>query len=332
MILLLSQRYDYSTQLITRWLVSMEKSFLRINKNERSMSLQHIDLKKKELVVKRNGQTYNLLDFNAVLERRSGFTVQDLVNDSQVLEESLFHEETSYHKEHVLKEANELIDFIHYYIENTSVKVIGKYEHRKLNKLKVLYLATSLGLSVPETFVVSTKADLIRLTKEYCNNIITKAISDGVYLFTNLHGYYSYTERLTLDTITSKLSTSFFPSLIQKEVKKLYEVRSFYLEGAFYSMAIFSQSDKATQTDYRKQGKAKLASRMVPYQLPDATSALLTKLFQVLNLTTGSADFMVDEKGEHVFLEINPVGQFSMTSIPCNYQIEKIIAEKLSCI
>lgn len=32
---------------------------------------------------------------------------------------------------------------------------------------------------------------------------------------------------------------------------------------------------------------------------------------------------------DFVFLEINPVGQFGMTSNPCNYNLDKIIAEKL---
>jgi len=33
--------------------------------------------------------------------------------------------------------------------------------------------------------------------------------------------------------------------------------------------------------------------------------------------------------GDFIFLEINPVGQFGMTSIPCNYFLEKKIAEHL---
>ena len=30
-----------------------------------------------------------------------------------------------------------------------------------------------------------------------------------------------------------------------------------------------------------------------------------------------------------VFLEVNPVGQFGMVSLPCNYQLEKRIAQYL---
>jgi D-alanine-D-alanine ligase-like ATP-grasp enzyme len=47
------------------------------------------------------------------------------------------------------------------------------------------------------------------------------------------------------------------------------------------------------------------------------------------NLNTGSIDIIKDNNGEYIFLEVNPVGQFGMTSIPCNFYLEKKIAEYL---
>jgi hypothetical protein len=35
------------------------------------------------------------------------------------------------------------------------------------------------------------------------------------------------------------------------------------------------------------------------------------------------------KKGEYVFLEVNPIGQFGMVSAPCNYNLEKKIAQYL---
>ena len=45
-----------------------------------------------------------------------------------------------------------------------------------------------------------------------------------------------------------------------------------------------------------------------------------------LYLNFGSLDFIVDKNYNFYFLEINPVGQFGMTSTPNNYQIEKEVA------
>ena len=48
-----------------------------------------------------------------------------------------------------------------------------------------------------------------------------------------------------------------------------------------------------------------------------------------LELNSGSIDLILDKKNRFVFLEINPIGQFGMTSFPCNYSIEKEIAKYL---
>ena len=48
-----------------------------------------------------------------------------------------------------------------------------------------------------------------------------------------------------------------------------------------------------------------------------------------LEYKTGSIDLLLDTENNYYFLEINPVGQFGMVSIPCNYNIEKKIAEYL---
>ena len=49
-----------------------------------------------------------------------------------------------------------------------------------------------------------------------------------------------------------------------------------------------------------------------------------------LKLASGSFDIIVTKSNEYVFLEVNPIGQFSQVSIPCNYFIEKRLAEILT--
>jgi glutathione synthase/RimK-type ligase-like ATP-grasp enzyme len=48
-----------------------------------------------------------------------------------------------------------------------------------------------------------------------------------------------------------------------------------------------------------------------------------------LGLETGSIDLIRTPDGRTVFLEINPVGQFGMISHPCNYNLERVVAEHL---
>ncbi|HEY0036114.1 MAG TPA: hypothetical protein VGB66_05465, partial [Longimicrobium sp.] len=48
-----------------------------------------------------------------------------------------------------------------------------------------------------------------------------------------------------------------------------------------------------------------------------------------LEMRTGSIDLIRTRDGRHVFLEVNPAGQFGMVSHPCNYGLEKKVAEYL---
>jgi hypothetical protein len=48
-----------------------------------------------------------------------------------------------------------------------------------------------------------------------------------------------------------------------------------------------------------------------------------------MTLETGSLDLIRTPCGRHVFLEVNPVGQFAMVSEPCNYPLFRRVAEYL---
>ena len=94
-------------------------------------------------------------------------------------------------------------------------------------------------------------------------------------------------------------------------------------------MAIFSQKDNKTQEDFRNYNRTK-PNRFVPYVLPDNICKSIIKLMKKMNLKTGSIDLIKSANdNKYYFLEINPSGQFGMVSKPCNYYLEKKMAEYL---
>ena len=93
-------------------------------------------------------------------------------------------------------------------------------------------------------------------------------------------------------------------------------------------MAIISQEDQKNMIDFRNYN-LKDPNRFVPYKIPSFVEAKLRNVFDELQINTGSVDLVKDINGNYIFLEINPIGQFGMTSIPCNYNLEKKIAEYL---
>ncbi len=93
-------------------------------------------------------------------------------------------------------------------------------------------------------------------------------------------------------------------------------------------MGIFSQNNSKTKEDFRNYDQ-NLPNRNVPIKLPLDIEGKLKKLMKKLNLNSGSIDLIYTIDNKYVFLEVNPVGQFGMVSFPCNYNLEKKIAEFL---
>ena len=124
------------------------------------------------------------------------------------------------------------------------------------------------------------------------------------------------------------MKLTFLPTLFQPLIEKKIEIRSFDLKEEVYSMAIFSQHSKQTQVDFRKYN-IETPNRKVPFALPSRIKAQLLCLAKSIGLDTGSADFIYTKEGAFIFLEINPVGKFAMTSSPCNYYLEKKVAAYL---
>jgi ATP-GRASP peptide maturase of grasp-with-spasm system len=210
-------------------------------------------------------------------------------------------------------------------------KVLGNFKNQSPNKIETLYLAKTCGIIIPPTVITNKRSDLLDFYDKCKGEIITKSIKDIVSIDSsstnNEKIYQQYTEAINRKFIENGPS-EFFPSLFQKKIKKSYEIRSFYIKGKFYSMAIFSQLDPQTAVDFRCYNQEK-SNRNVPFKLPFKVEQNLKKLMDLMDLDTGSIDLVRNISGEYVFLEINPVGQYGMTSAPCNYNLDKIIAEKL---
>ena len=203
------------------------------------------------------------------------------------------------------------------------------YDNEK--KLLTLQLAKEIGIKIPETYICSKKT-ILQKTFNSQKNLITKGLQNGLTITSktndgSAYSYYNLTSKILEDDI-NEINTTFFPSLIQQKIDKLFELRIFYFSGTFYSMAIFSQKDLTTNVDFRNYNVEK-PNRNIPFILPTDIQNKLQLLLDKLLLNTASIDMIYTPEKEYVFLEVNPEGQFGMVSSPCNYHIERLISEYL---
>ncbi|WP_395045247.1 grasp-with-spasm system ATP-grasp peptide maturase [Flavobacterium sp.] len=308
MILILSEEDDSSTTDVLQWLNTLNKKWFRINETDK-IELEFIG---DDIVFKMNSSSFLLSEIKSFWYRRGYFNV------------------TGFEKTHIEQidmlrneEIRTFIQFLHYRLYK--IKHLNSFKNSSVNKLIIGDIARKFKLKTPNDFIISNKTYLSKILDNSRERYITKVISGNCMQDFDDFTIINFTSLIDLKKVNSE---NFFPSLAQNYIEKKYELRIFYLERNFYSMAIFSQNDDQTNIDFRNYNKTR-PNRCVPFKLPNEVEEKITALMEKIDLNCGSIDMIVTLENEYVFLEVNPVGQFGMVSFPCNYNLEKKIAEYL---
>lgn len=320
MILIISSNDDISTNEVIDWLDYYDVAYTRISANH-PILIHHLSYSDHciDLTFSAGEHCFQWAEIRSVWYRRSYLGLKEF-NIQYATSES-FDQAIS----HQLLLENKLLHEAFWSILRT--KSINTEQGNQLNKLVVLESCRNYEISIPESLVTSSKEELSSFFEKHQGNIITKNFSPGIFI-RNDYGYISsQTQMVTIEMIES-MDNFFHPVLVQQNVSKAFELRIFFLFNEFYSSAIFSQNDEKTRLDFRNYNWEK-PNRTPTFQLPQEMQDKLGKLMTRLGLNSGSIDMLVDKSGSYYFLEVNPVGQFKQVSAPCNYNLEKIIAEKL---
>lgn len=310
MILIFSISDDYSTSRVINWLKTLNKSFIRINEQT---NVKLVSLTEKDFVLAVDGQIVKSDEITKVWYRRGDI--------------DLLKHFTSKEIDHYLSTENaSLMQYLRYTFDKK--ESINNFKTRDLNKLYLLDLCKKFKVLAPNFVVTGSKATLLDFYRKE-HNIISKPLHAPLSMFGADNSFHmAYTTEITRTDI-AQLPDEFVPTFFQKTIEKEYEIRGFYLEGNFYSMAIFSQQNTQTKVDFRNYDNAK-PNRLTPYQLPKYYQHQLKKLFDYIGLNCASFDVIFSKKDhQYYFLDLNPIGQFGMVSTPCNYNLEKEIALSL---
>lgn len=297
MIYIVSEINDVSTNKVLEWLYFYNNSFIRINTDHDEFNLT-IDIE----------ENY-FLDKNIFWIRRGYFPFI-----KKELKNTIYQK---YLRDEYLR--------ITFFIEKYAKNIFGSfYKEENNNKLKNLLSAKKAGLKIPRTIISNNKNELLKRIEDK-KKYVCKPINNTFSYSDNkkiING-----EGTTLLDI-NKLTNTFSTSLIQEYIEKKFEIRVFFIQNTFYSMAIFSQNDEKTKIDYRNYNIEK-PNRCVPFILPKDILKKLKIFVSENEYSTGSIDLIYSIDNQFVFLEINPMGQFDWLSGNCNYHIEKKIAEIL---
>jgi hypothetical protein len=284
------------------------KNYIKINQND--LFSERVLLKLNNFSVEFDNVTIDLTKKNSIFFWKSEYKSIDLSRRGSAVNASS-------------DEYNLTLDNIFDFLSH--INTINNYSNSQVSKFNQLIEAKKVGLKIPQTYLLNHKKDLFQIKKENIN-IISKGF-EAHTIIEDDKTFITYTCEIIQKDIEA-LNDYFFPSIIQNKIIKDAEIRVIYFYGKTYPVAILSQQNQMTETDYRNYDISNPNIR-VKFKLPNYIETKIIHLMKKLNLNFGSLDLIKTLDNEYIFLEVNTMGQFESIAKIYNIDIHMMIAEKL---
>ncbi|BDA75667.1 hypothetical protein CAL7716_098330 [Calothrix sp. PCC 7716] len=197
------------------------------------------------------------------------------------------------------------------------------------NKQLQLQIAREVGLETPRTLITNNPLAVKEFFQECEQGMITKMLSSFAIYNEQGSEQVVFTNPVTKEDLEHLYGLRFCPMTFQEKVPKALELRTIVVGKRLFTAAVDSQRMQKAKYDWRKQGLA-LLNCWEPYNLPSDVEQKLLKLMAHFGLNYGAIDIIVTPDGQHVFLEVNPVGEFFwLECCPPYLPISEAIAEVL---
>jgi glutathione synthase/RimK-type ligase-like ATP-grasp enzyme len=187
-----------------------------------------------------------------------------------------------------------------------------------LRKVVQHRIARRVGLSIPETLVTNGPDEARAFVEKHATHgVIRKA-------FRNIPQAPRETMKVGPAEMEMLDSVRFAPVIFQQYIPLELDLRVTVIDDEIFTTSFRSMPEY--EVDYRSGiGSATVTA----YDLPDDVSEKLLKLMDHFNLKYGAVDFRVTPEGEHVFLEVNPAGEYLFASARSGQPIPQAIAAAL---
>lgn len=190
---------------------------------------------------------------------------------------------------------------------------------RASRKLLQLVTARDVGFQIPETCMSNDPDEIKHFLSEQ------KSAGHTVVYKPFRHSFWSEeedsraarlcTRKVSVDDLIDDEVMQLTPGIFQRYIPKKHEIRSTFMGRHCVAVALDSQTHEASATDWRAIHYRKLP--MSPTRMPDDIYDKCISLMRRLGLVFGCFDFVVDEQGGFVFLEVNEMGQFTWIERVC---------------
>ena len=194
------------------------------------------------------------------------------------------------------------------------------------NKQRQLRLAASAGLRVPRTLVTNDPVAARQFFAETDGQTVAKLLRP-LTVSMGAGKSFVYTSRVREEDLVQAEALRHSPMVFQELIPKAYELRVAYVAGECFAGALDASGTSRGHTDWRRAAPEEC--RWQKTQLPAEVARSLQALMSELGLIFGAVDLICTPAGEHVFLEVNPGGEWGMLERDLGLPISEAIAAAL---
>lgn len=194
------------------------------------------------------------------------------------------------------------------------------------NKQRQLRLAAHAGLRVPRTLVTNNPAAARQFFAETEGETVAKLLRP-LTVSMEADNAFVYTNRVREEDLAGAEALRHSPMVFQELIPKAYELRVACVAGEAFAGALNATGTSRGQTDWRRAAPEECQWQKT--QLPPEVANKLRTLMSELGLVFGAVDLICTPAGEHVFLEVNPSGEWGMLERDLGLPISEAIAQAL---
>lgn len=192
------------------------------------------------------------------------------------------------------------------------------------NKIYQLRLANQMRFLTPKSCITQDPQIALDFIKNCSSGSIVKTLSGEVVTDDDGTTKAAYTHLLNKKDLDNLSEIKNCPTFFQEYITKDVELRITVIGAQAFAIAINTQADNEAQNDWRRGIiSGKLAYSL--YDLPEDVERFCIMLTKSLGLNFGAIDMIKNTRGEYVFLEINPNGQWLWLEIETGVEISKAL-------
>ena len=194
------------------------------------------------------------------------------------------------------------------------------------NKLLQLRAAREAGLDIPPTLLTNDAVRARAFYEAEGGRVVAKLLRP-LSVSMGDAPFFVYTSDVRAADIEALDSLRHCPVVFQRKIEKRRELRVVYVAGQLFAGGLDASGSARGRTDWRLAEPGECSWSRA--RLKAGLAAQLKTFMRRLGLAYGAIDLIETPEGGHVFLEVNPGGEWGMLEHDLGLPISEAIADAL---